>query len=76
MILDKLYCSKRQDAFVIHYHEDKILLSGDEFWIDDINEIKAFLETIEYKPSHKLFSKISVDDYLETLVKLHKVEVK
>ncbi len=76
MILDKLYCSKRQDAFVIHYHDDKIVVTGDELYIDDINEIKAFLDTIEYKPSHKLFSKINVDDYLETLVKLHKVKTK
>ncbi len=76
MILDKIYCSKRQDAFFIHYHDDKILVSCDDFWIEDINEIKAFLDTIEYKPNHKLFSKISVSQYLDGLLKLHKAEEK
>ena len=76
MILDKLYCSKRQDAFVIHYHADKIVVTGDDLYIDNINEVEEFLETIEYKPSHKLFSKINVSQYLNELVELHRGKVK
>ena len=74
MILDKLYCSKRQDSFTIHYHNGAILLTGDEIVIKDFNKIREFLSTIEYKPSHKLFHKIDVDEYLDGLKKAHGVD--
>ncbi len=76
MMLDRFYCTKRQDVLALHWHNDQFVITSENVYIKDPEEVMAFLQSIEHKPNHKLFEKINIEEYLNGLLKLHKVEVK
>jgi hypothetical protein len=76
MILDKIYCSKHQDAFTLHWHENQFVITGDDVYIQEPQQVRTFLQSIEHKPNYKLFEKIDIDAYLKSLLSLRKVETK
>ena len=76
MMLDRFYCSKRQDAFALHWHNEQFVITSENVYIKDPEEVMTFLQSIEHKPNHKLFEKIDIDAYLKGLLSLRKVENK
>lgn len=77
MILDKFYCSKRQETFEIHYSNNRFMVIGDDTFIDFMPDIHLFLKTIEHKPQSLLFKDSGViGNYLTGLRKIWKLDEK
>lgn len=60
MKLDRFYCTKRKEAFEVHYFNNRFMIIGDETLIDFMPDIHIFLQDIEHKPNHKLFKDSAV----------------
>lgn len=56
MVLDRIYCTKRNEKFSIEYINNRITIVGKNVCIDFVADVRSFLQTIEHKPNQKLFS--------------------